>query len=76
MYTLDTYLTPAEARVERAYLQAYRGAYARLYEPKWTGDREHLLYWSQLAHAAGRSARERVLADEQPAAAPAPAPLD
>ena len=76
MYTLDTYLTPAEARAERAYLEAYRAAYARLYEPEWAGDRERLVYWSELAHAAGRSARERVLSSEQPAAAPAPTTIE
>ena len=76
MYTLDTYLTPAEARAERAYLEAYRAEYERLYKAEWAGDRERLVYWSEVAHRVGRSARERVLADQQPAAVLATAMLE
>ena len=61
METVYEYLTPVEAQAQRAYLDAYRAAYARVYEPGHSQDRERLLYWSALAHGAGRAARERVL---------------
>ena len=61
MYTIHEYLTEAEARAERAYSQAYYEEYMRLYKPGYSGDRERLVYWSELAHRAGRAARERVL---------------
>ena len=46
MESLDTYLTELESRAERAYAQTYRAEYLRLYDPKRTGDRDRLLYWS------------------------------
>ena len=64
MYALDEYLTETESAAERAYFAAYRREYERNYDPKYAGDREKLIYWSALAHSAGKTARERVLAQE------------
>ena len=65
MYTLDSYLPEHEARAERAYRQAYCVEYLRLHEPKHASNRERLLYWSDLAHRAGKAARDKVLEDAQ-----------
>ncbi len=61
METVYEYLTPVEAQAQRAYLEAYRAAYTRVYELGHSQDRERLLYWSALAHSSGCTARERVL---------------
>ena len=61
MRTVYEYLTAAEAEAERAYLDAYRAAYARVYEPGHSQDRERLVYWSALVHSAGCAASERAL---------------
>ncbi len=61
MYTLESFLPEHEARAERAYLEGYRTEYARLSEPGQAADRERLLYWSELAHRAGKAARETEL---------------
>ncbi len=61
MHTIDEYLSDVEASAERAYRQAYYSEYMRLYEPGRSGDRERLVYWSELAHRAGKAAREKVL---------------
>ena len=60
MYTIDEYLTELEARAERTYREAYCAEYLRLYEPGHSTDRERLMYWSELAHRAGKAAREKV----------------
>lgn len=70
MEPLSTYLSELEARAEEAYSQVYWNEYMRLYEPRYKSDREHLVYWSELAHRAAKAARERVLHGEQ-AASPA-----
>ena len=61
MYTLNSYLPEHEARAERTYRQAYCAEYLRLHDPQHASNRERLLYWSELAHRAGKAARERVL---------------
>ncbi len=61
MDTIYTYLTDVEAEAERAFRAAYCEEYSRVYEPGHAGDRARLVYWSELAGAAGRLARERVL---------------
>lgn len=68
MDTLDGYLTEAEADAERAYRRAYHAEYTRLWEPNRSGDRERLLFWSELAHWAGKSARALALAAAVPTA--------
>ena len=70
MYSIYEYLSEAEAGAERAYRQAYHAEYMRVYEPGHGEDRERLVYWSELAHQAGKAARERVLAAHQPAYPP------
>ena len=62
MYPIDEYLTELEATGIRAYRQAYHAEYMRLHKPERAGEREYLVYWSELAHRAGNTARERVLA--------------
>ncbi len=54
MYSLDEYLTDAEADAVRAYLSAYRAEYERLREAGHAGIHERLVYWSELAHQAGK----------------------
>ena len=61
METVYEYLTPVEAQAQRAYLEAYRAAYARVYDERCSGNREKLVHWSSLAHASGCTARQRVL---------------
>ncbi len=61
METVYEYLTQVEAQAQRAYLEAYRAVYARVYEPGYSQDRERQLYWSSLAHSSGCTARERVI---------------
>ena len=63
MYTLDSYLPEHEARAERAFRHAYCAEYTRLYKPCYSEDRERLVYWGELAHRAGKLARERVLSE-------------
>ena len=63
MYTLDSYLPEHEARAERAFRHAYCAEYTRLYRPGYSEDQERLVYWSELALRAGKTARERVLAE-------------
>ncbi len=67
MDTLDRYLTESEAGGERAYRRAYHAEYTRLWEPNRSGDRERLLFWSELAHQVGKSARALALAAALPA---------
>lgn len=64
MYTIYTYLSDAEARAEHRYRQVYYTEYMRVYETGRSTDRERLLLWSELAHRAGKSARDRILANE------------
>ncbi|MDQ3856770.1 MAG: hypothetical protein M3281_10310 [Chloroflexota bacterium] len=59
MDTIDSYLTEAEAEAEHAYRRAYSAEYLRLYDPLLSGDRQYVVYWSALAHAAGKLARAR-----------------
>ncbi len=66
MYTLDEYLTDEEADAARAYLSAYCAEYDRVWQAGCAGDRERLMYWSELAHQAGKAARERSLAAALP----------
>lgn len=69
MESLAMYLTEAEARAVCAYREAYSAEYMRLYEPRHAGDHERLLFWSELAHRAGKSAQEKALL-AQPVALP------
>ncbi|MDQ3327461.1 MAG: hypothetical protein M3506_02915 [Chloroflexota bacterium] len=68
MDMLDGYLTEAEAAAERAYRRAYHAEHTRLWEPNRSGDRERLLFWNELAHQVGKSARALALAAALPAA--------
>ncbi len=52
-------LQPAEEAAARAYLEAYRAEWARLYDPKHASDRARQVRWAQLAHTAGVIASER-----------------
>ncbi len=67
MDTLDGYLTESEAGAEHAYRRAYHAEYTRLWEPNRSGDRERPLFWSELAHQVGKSARALALAAALPA---------
>ena len=67
METVYEYLTAVEAEGQRAFLQAYREEYTRLYKPGYSEDGERLVYWSELAHRAGCIARNRVLSAYEPA---------
>ena len=70
MSTLDTFLSDSEIKAEQEYRQVYYTEYMRVYEPARADDREKLLFWSDLAHRAAKSARDRMLklAEEQLAA--------
>lgn len=64
METIDRFMTEVEAKAEHAYRDAYYTEYMRVYEPGFSEDRQHLEFWSALAHGSGKVARERVLASE------------
>ena len=66
MYSIYEYLSDREAEAEQAFRQAYSAEYIRLYDPGHARDREHLVYWTELACRAGKAARERVLGAQRP----------
>ena len=61
MYGISSYLTEAEGRAEQEYRRAYYDEYMRLYDPAHSTRPERVVYWSELAHRAGKSARDRSL---------------
>jgi hypothetical protein len=67
MQTLNVFFSEAEARAELAYRAVYYAEYMRVYEPGRADDRVRLLFWSDLAHRAAASARDRTLAEAAPA---------
>ena len=58
--TIYDYLAPKEAEACRAYLGVYSAEYERLRDRE-TEELEVLRYWSELAHSAGKAARDRVM---------------
>ena len=63
METISAFVTEQEATAERVYREVYATEYMRVYEPRLGTDREHQLFWSELAHRAAKAARERFLAE-------------
>ena len=61
MDTIDIFLTETEAQAEHAYRRAYYAEYMRVYDARYSGDRERSVFWAGLAHSAAKLARERVL---------------
>ncbi len=53
-------LQPMEEAAARAYLEAYRAEWMRVYDPEHAAERARQVYWAQLAHTAGVIAAERV----------------
>lgn len=55
-------LTDVEASGARAYVEAFRAEYERVYDQRHAGDMTMLRFWQSLAHTSARVARERTLA--------------
>lgn len=64
MEAIRAYMTEPEARAEDVYREVYYAEYMRVYEPKRSTDRERQVFWSDLAHRAARSARDKILAEQ------------
>lgn len=54
-------LTDVEASGARAYVEAFRAEYERVYDASNAGDVTMLRFWQSLAHTTARVARERAL---------------
>lgn len=70
METIGEYLTDVEVLAEHVYRQAYYDEYMRVYEPGHIADREHLVFWSELAHRTAKTARDNVLRYQQSTVVP------